>query len=137
MKEINQDVLYYRDAFLKEHDLNLSDAVDFAPGIVYSALSLLSSSCSFVEYFYCCEGLGKRCWADPHLNGKWGLTQESVNSDFAQIINEIGDEITGRGRVFTKESKESMLLYIFARDLPGKRDIVAQFDFRRTDAVNT
>lgn len=127
MKEIAQENLYYRDKFLEENNLTLSDAIDFTPAALDALLAKYNNRCEYYERFYCCEGMEHSCWTEINVVGNWGLTQNKIVRKIKDEISILGDAIIGRGRVFIEEYNGSEVLFIFSRDLEAQKDNTIYF----------
>lgn len=127
MKEIATENLYYRDKFLEENNITLSDAIDFTPAAIDALLAKYDNRCEYFERFYCCKGMEHSCWTEINVVGNWGLTQNKIVRKVKDEISLLGDSIIGRGRVFITEYNGSEVLFIFSRDLEAQKDNTIYF----------
>ena len=126
MNKLNKELLLVK---LENLGMNLENFVDYNSKIFFRLLNKYDAV-DIVEEFYCCNGLERSCWVEPHSEGINGSSIKQVKKKALRISKECSKYLYENkkygNRVFVLNEEDNSEMFIYLRDIIG-RDFIFSF----------
>lgn len=126
MNKLNKELLLVK---LESLGMSSENFVNYGSKIFFKLLNKYNTV-DIVEEFYCCNGLERSCWVEPHSEGINGSSVKQVKKKALQISKEYSKYLYKNkkygDRFFVLDKENSSEMFVYLRDIVG-RDFTFSF----------